>query len=103
MLGNPNDVPELRPLTGLHDPVARYVLEQPDAQALLDQAEALVRFMAARMQAEGRAYLSVAIGCTGGQHRSVTIVEALKRRLDRGERPWIRLFVRHRDVGGRSP
>jgi UPF0042 nucleotide-binding protein len=101
ILANPNDVPSLRPMTGLHEPVARYVTEQADAQTLLEHAERLVRFMASRMQAEGRAYFAVAVGCTGGQHRSVAIVEALKRRLEGGETaPWTRMFVRHRDVGG---
>lgn len=100
MLANPNEKTELRPMTGLHEPVARYVTEQDDAQALLDHAEKLVRFMAPRVQAEGRAYLAVAVGCTGGQHRSVAIVEALKRRLDGPDAAWTRLFVRHRDVGG---
>lgn len=101
ILANPNDVATLRPMTGLHEPVARYVTEQDDAQTLLSHAETLVRFMASRMQAEGRAYFSVAVGCTGGQHRSVAIVEALKRRLEAGDEPaWTRLFVRHRDVGG---
>jgi RNase adapter protein RapZ len=101
ILANPNDLPSLRPMTGLHEPVARYVTEQADAQTLLDHGEKLVRFMAGRVQAEGRAYFAVAVGCTGGQHRSVAIVEALKRRLETGDKaPWTRLFVRHRDVGG---
>jgi RNase adapter protein RapZ len=103
-LDNPNDVEQLRPLSGLHEPVVRYVLDQPDAKALLDQAEALVRFMVPRSATEGRSYLTVAIGCTGGQHRSVALVEALEERLARGsslEAP-ARVIVRHRDVAGRD-
>ena len=99
-LDNPFEVDRLRPLSGLHEPVARYVLDQPDAGALLEHAESLVRFMAPRVAAEGRAYLTVAFGCTGGQHRSVALVEALKERLSRTE-PKLpaRVIVRHRDVG----
>jgi RNase adapter protein RapZ len=104
-LDNPNDVDELRPLSGLHEPVVKYVLEQPDAAAMLDQAEALVRFMVPRSAAEGRSYLTVAIGCTGGQHRSVALVEALEERLSSGpplQGPAPRVLVRHRDVASRA-
>lgn len=99
-LDNPFEVDKLRPLSGLHEPVARHVLAQPDAVALLEHAESLVRFMVPRVAAEGRAYLTVALGCTGGQHRSVALVEALKERLGRAEpRLPARIIVRHRDVG----
>lgn len=104
-LDNPFEKDELRPLSGLHEPVARYVLEQPDAGVLLAQAESLVRFMVPRVVAEGRSYLTVAVGCTGGQHRSVALVEALKERLvaGSGDPPFAaRLLVRHRDVGRRG-
>lgn len=102
-LDNPFEREDLRPLSGLHEPVAKYVLGQPDAQTLLQHIEQLVRFSAPRSAAEGRSYLTVGIGCTGGQHRSVALVEALKRRLADGEplcEPAARLVVRHRDVGG---
>jgi RNase adapter protein RapZ len=103
-LDNPFEVDRLRPLSGLHEPVARYVLDQPDAGVLLDHTESLVRFMVPRVIAEGRSYLTVALGCTGGQHRSVALVEALKERLNRpgaGGEPKLaaRLLLRHRDVG----
>jgi UPF0042 nucleotide-binding protein len=103
-LDNPNERDELRPLSGLHEPVAQYVLGQADAKGLLERVEGLVRFSAPRSAAEGRSYLTVAIGCTGGQHRSVTLVEELERRLTEGEpvcEPPPRIVVRHRDVGGR--
>jgi UPF0042 nucleotide-binding protein len=103
-LDNPNEREDLRPLSGLHEPVAQYVLEQADAKTLLGHVESLVRFSAPRSAAEGRSYLTVAIGCTGGQHRSVALIEELKQRLTDGERicdPAPRLVVRHRDVGGR--
>nr|MCH9680654.1 RNase adaptor protein RapZ [Deltaproteobacteria bacterium] len=101
-LRNPFEVEQLRPLSGLHEPVARYVLDQADAQAMLEHVESLVRFLVPRVLAEGRSYLTVAVGCTGGQHRSVALVEALKLRLERhmGEQAVpARLLVRHRDVG----
>lgn len=102
-LDNPHDQDALRPLSGLHDPVSKYVLGQPDAQALLEHVERLVRFTAPRSAREGRSYLTVAIGCTGGQHRSVALVEELKHRLLSGPAlcdPPPRLVVRHRDIGG---
>ena len=101
-LKNPHEVDALRPLSGLHEPVSKFVLDQEDSTALLDHAQQLVNFMLARVTAEGRSYFTLAIGCTGGQHRSVALVEALKRRLEsaeEAERP-PRLLVRHRDVGG---
>ncbi len=99
-LDNPFEVDRLRPMSGLHEPVARYVLDQPDAGALLEHVDSLVRFMVPRVAAEGRSYLTVALGCTGGQHRSVALIEALKERLAQGQ-PKLpaRLLVRHRDVG----
>lgn len=101
-LANPFDVPELRPLSGFDAPVARFVLEQPDATAILERIEDLLRFMVPRTTREGRSSLTVAVGCTGGQHRSVALVEALARRLAAGAplgAPAPRTSVRHRDVG----
>jgi UPF0042 nucleotide-binding protein len=100
-LVNPNDHEQFRPLSGLSEPVARFVLDQPDAAKFLDLAEALVRFTVPRSAAEGRSYLTIALGCTGGRHRSVALVEALKQRLASaplGDPP-VRIVVRHRDVG----
>jgi UPF0042 nucleotide-binding protein len=100
-LANPNDHEEFRPMSGLQEPVSRFVLDQPDAVKFLDLAEALIRFTAPRSAAEGRSYLTIALGCTGGRHRSVALVEALKRRLGAnplGDPP-VRVVVRHRDVG----
>lgn len=100
-LTNPYYIPELRPLTGLDAPVRDYVLGQPDAGALLEQIERLVRFQLPRSARAGCSYLTVAIGCTGGQHRSVALTEALAARLQAGEpisSPPPHLSVRHRDV-----
>lgn len=100
-LANPYDVPELRHRSGLERDVADFVLGQEDAQRLLDHMESLLRFMVPRSAREGRSYLTVALGCTGGQHRSVALTEALALRLQAGEelsRPAPRLVVRHRDL-----
>jgi RNase adapter protein RapZ len=99
-LQNPFDVPELRAQGGFDDPVRDFVLAQDDAKELLDRVEAWLRFQAPRTIREGRSYLTVALGCTGGQHRSVALTEALHHRL-RAEpvaAPAPVLVVRHRDL-----
>lgn len=100
-LANPYDVPELRPRTGLEPAVADFVLGQPDAREWLGLVEAQLRFIIPRTVREGRSYLTVALGCTGGQHRSVALTEALARRLSAGDplsSPPPQLVVRHRDL-----
>ncbi len=92
-LPNPYFVPELSPLSGLTEPVRDYVLGMPDAQELLADLEALLQKLLPRYAAEGKAYLTVAVGCTGGRHRSVAIAEALAKRLSHGD-----VVVLHRDV-----
>lgn len=107
-LTNPFDDLALRPLSGLHEPVSRFVLGQPDALELLTRVEDLLRFIVPRVAAEGRSQLTIAIGCTGGQHRSVALVEELRRRLVDERVPEaraagsVRTLVRHRDVGRSS-
>ncbi|WSQ09426.1 RNase adapter RapZ [Streptomyces sp. NBC_01231] len=76
-LPNPHYVEELRPLTGLHPPVSEYVLAQPTAQSFLQDAERMLGRLLPAYIDEGRAYLTVALGCTGGQHRSVAMAEHL--------------------------
>jgi UPF0042 nucleotide-binding protein len=93
-LDNPYFVPELRELTGEDARVRDYVLSRPDATEFLDQTERMLRFLLPRYQAEGKSYLTVAIGCTGGKHRSVSIAIALAERLGLGDD----LRVVHRDA-----
>ena len=76
-LPNPHWRPDLRPLTGLTDEVSRYVLEQPDAIEFLRRTRDLLDFLLPRYEAEGKSYLTIGIGCTGGRHRSVAIAEEL--------------------------
>jgi UPF0042 nucleotide-binding protein len=80
-LPNPHWEDALRPLTG-HDPAVRdFVLERAETEAFLDRFDELLRTILPAYQAEGRSYLTVAIGCTGGRHRSVAIAEELATRL----------------------
>lgn len=98
MLPNPHYVRELRPLTGRDAPVIAYLEEQPEVAEMVAQIEAfLVRWLPAFEQ-DQRSYLTVAIGCTGGQHRSVYCAEQLARRFaSRGV-----TLVRHRELGARE-
>ena len=94
-LPNPHWVPELRDLRGTDPAVSDYVLDSPDAQEFLDRVDELVAFLIPRYEAEGKSYVSIGVGCTGGHHRSVAIAEEMARRL--GSRG-ITAAVRHRDV-----
>ncbi|HEV7887893.1 MAG TPA: RNase adapter RapZ, partial [Acidimicrobiales bacterium] len=86
---------ELRPLTGLHEDVRHYVLDQAPAKEFLDRLDGLLGLLLPAFVAEGKSYLSVAFGCTGGRHRSVAIAEAVADLLrERGSAP----TVIHRDV-----
>ena len=94
-LPNPFFVEELRPKTGTDPAVADYVLERAETQEFLEHVLALLDFTLPRYQREGKSYLTIAVGCTGGRHRSVVLVEELRARLPaRGHR----VLVRHRDV-----
>jgi UPF0042 nucleotide-binding protein len=94
-LPNPHWVEELRPLTGLDAPVRDHVLGQPAAAEFLGHLEGLLDLLLPAYVAEGKAYLTVAFGCTGGRHRSVVIAEAVAELLRaRDAEP----VVLHRDV-----
>jgi RNase adapter protein RapZ len=94
-LPNPHWVEELRPLDGRDAPVRDYVLGRQETQAFLEELRRLFELTLPAYESEGKSYLSIAIGCTGGKHRSVAIAEALADLLeDLGPRPQ----VRHRDV-----
>ncbi len=93
-LPNPHFVPELRALTGLDAPVADYVLKEPETNELLEDVTRLLDRTLPRYEREGKAYLTIAIGCTGGRHRSVAIVEELARRLGKQRS----VTIAHRDA-----
>ncbi|MBN9682348.1 RNase adapter RapZ [Corallococcus sp. NCSPR001] len=80
-LPNPYFVPELKGLTGKNPKVSGYVLEREETQAFLEKVVDLCRFLFPRYQKEGKAYLTVALGCTGGKHRSVALAAEMVRRL----------------------
>ncbi|BCJ35066.1 nucleotide-binding protein [Actinocatenispora thailandica] len=95
-LPNPFWVPELRDHTGLQPDVSAYVLGQPGAQTFVSGYAELIGASAAGFEREGKRYLTVAVGCTGGKHRSVAIGEALAGRLrDAG----LAAHAQHRDLG----
>lgn len=80
-LPNPYYVSELRPLSGLDEGVARFVLDRDEAREFMDRLTALLDFVMPLYAEEGRYTLHIAIGCTGGRHRSVAVADALARRL----------------------
>lgn len=80
-LPNPYFVPELKGLTGKVPKVSAYVLDRDETQQFLDKVVDLCRFLFPRYQKEGKAYLTVALGCTGGKHRSVALAAEMVRRL----------------------
>ena len=94
-LPNPHFVPELQSLTGCAEPVSNYVLGQKECRDFLQHFNDFLSFLIPRYQLEGKSYLTVSIGCTGGRHRSVAIVEELVKTL-----PSEDLFIKtlHRDV-----
>ncbi|HEU5161098.1 MAG TPA: RNase adapter RapZ [Streptosporangiaceae bacterium] len=95
-LPNPHWVPELRPLTGRDAAVRDYVLAQRGAKEFLDAYTEVLRLLAKGYEREGKHYVTLAIGCTGGKHRSVTMAEQFANRLrDEG----LDVRVAHRDLG----
>jgi UPF0042 nucleotide-binding protein len=94
-LPNPHFVDALRPKTGMDPEVAAYVLEAPETQEFLRHLRPLLDFALPHYAREGKAYLTVALGCTGGRHRSVAMAEELARQLGEGNE----VVVSHRDVG----
>lgn len=97
-LPNPHYDPELRPLTGRDAPVAQYLASQAEVGRMIEDIARFIATWLPSYRAQNRHYLTVAIGCTGGQHRSVYVVEELARRLSHDER----VVIRHRIIGRRG-
>jgi UPF0042 nucleotide-binding protein len=95
-LPNPHFVPSLRPHTGRDAAVVRYLDRSPATHEFLTHTLNLLKFLMPQYAAEGKAYLTIGIGCTGGRHRSVAIAEALRKGLT--GIPNVRLRVKHRDI-----
>ncbi|HEX5041039.1 MAG TPA: RNase adapter RapZ [Candidatus Limnocylindria bacterium] len=96
-LTNPYWNPDLKPLSGLEEPVRDFVLAQPAANRFLDLVTELLQLTAPAYVAEGRQQLRLALGCTGGYHRSIALAEELARRLDAVPNASINVF--HRELG----
>jgi UPF0042 nucleotide-binding protein len=95
-LPNPHFVDELRPLTGLDAPVVRFLQDRPETLEFLEHCRSLFRFLLPRYLREGKSYFTLALGCTGGRHRSVMFAEEIARMfLADG----YRVRTHHRDVG----
>ena len=93
VLPNPYYLRELRPLTGRDEDVANYLREQPEVMEMLGQIEAFLRRWLPNFEDDQRSYLTVAIGCTGGQHRSVFMAETLAQRFAAD----VSTLLRHRE------
>ena len=94
-LPNPYWVPELRVLTGKDQSVVDFLAEQPLVHEFFQDISVFLERWIPRFEAEGRSYLTIAIGCTGGQHRSVYLVEALVKHFNS---PIVNVIVRHREI-----
>ena len=95
-LPNPHFVPRLRPKTGRDQAVVRFMEEHKATGELLTRLTELLTFLIPQYVAEGKSYLTIGIGCTGGRHRSVMVAEALRKTL--GGVPGARVRVHHRDI-----
>lgn len=95
-LPNPHFVPELRAHTGRDSKVVAFLERAPATHEFLDHTLNLLKFLVPQYVSEGKSYLTVGIGCTGGRHRSVSIAEALKKGM--GSIPGVRVRVKHRDI-----
>jgi UPF0042 nucleotide-binding protein len=95
-LPNPHFVPDLRPQTGRDRAVAAFLQRQPATRQLLRRLTAFLKFLLPQYVAEGKSYVTVAIGCTGGRHRSVYVAEALRRAT--AAVPGVSARARHRDI-----
>src|SRR6202167_1659407 len=94
-LPNPHFVPEFRPLTGRHPRVAKYIRSFPQTKEFISRISELLVYLLPHYIHEGKSYLTIAFGCTGGQHRSVMIAEEVGKRLRQAS---YRVKVLHRDM-----
>jgi RNase adapter protein RapZ len=93
-LPNPHFIPEFRPLTGRHPQVAKYIRSFPQTREFIDRISDLLIYLIPHYVREGKSYLTIGFGCTGGQHRSVMIAEEVRKRLTK---PGYTVKVIHRD------
>jgi UPF0042 nucleotide-binding protein len=93
-LPNPHFIPEFRPFTGRHPKVAKYIRSFPQTKEFIKRISELLIYLLPHYVKEGKSYLTIAFGCTGGKHRSVLIAEEVKKRLAKAGYP---VKVVHRD------
>ena len=94
-LQNPYFVPALKKLPGTDPAVIEFVMGLTETKEFLDRTNDLLSYLMPRYEREGKSYLTIAIGCTGGQHRSVYLVEALRGHFERSGH---KVMVRHREL-----
>lgn len=94
-LVNPHFVPDLKPLDGKDEKVKAYVLNNEDTQTFLEKYLDLLDYLIPLYEKEGKAYLTVGIGCTGGKHRSVVVAEIIAKHIQKPDR---KIMVTHRDI-----
>jgi UPF0042 nucleotide-binding protein len=94
-LGNPYFVPELKSLTGEMQPVRQFVQKDPNCSIFIDKYVDLLTYLIPLYEKEGKSYLTIAVGCTGGKHRSIAVAGFLFERL---KKPGLRITVSHRDI-----
>jgi UPF0042 nucleotide-binding protein len=94
-LPNPHFVPELRPYTGKHSQVAKYIRSFPQTQEFIARMSELLIYLLPHYVREGKSYLTIGFGCTGGRHRSVMIAEELRKRIAKAG---YNVKVTHRDA-----
>jgi UPF0042 nucleotide-binding protein len=92
---NPYFVEHLRPQTGEDEPVSDFVLQRPEAQAFLGHTRTFLQFLLPHYREEGKCYFTVAIGCTGGRHRSVALARQVAQSL---RQDGVTVDLRHRDI-----
>ena len=93
-LPNPNYIPEYKDLTGRNPAVAKYIRSFPQTQEFIQRISELLIYLVPHYIREGKSYLTIAFGCTGGQHRSVMIASELRKRLAKGG---YKVSEQHRD------
>jgi UPF0042 nucleotide-binding protein len=94
-LPNPNYIPEYKKLTGKNPEVAEYVRSFPQTQEFMAKISALLEFLLPHYIEEGKSYLTISFGCTGGHHRSVMMAEEMRKRLNKAG---YKVKTRHRDI-----
>jgi RNase adapter protein RapZ len=95
-LPNPHFVPELRPHTGEDSRVREYIMAKPDALDFLERLQGFIEYLLPRYRSEGKSYLTIGFGCTGGRHRSVAVSHLIAERLRMNG---YEVSIKHRDIG----